>query len=466
MTMTKVISQISGSCKFLTKGGHNKLRKTITKTVLSVITLVIALLFCSKIVSANTREQGVDLSVYQGYTAVFGQKSDKFSINQIGGYYQGRFVVQPTYKSQVSSTIAQGKRAHTYIYSEFNNRAQADQMLNYYLPRVQTPKGSIVALDVESGYPTTDNIMYALNKVRKAGFTAMLYTSKSYASGRFNLQQISNSYPLWLAEYPDYQVRKQPYYAMFPSFNNVNIFQFTSTYRAGGLDGNVDLTGITKNGYNGTYKPATGGRVPTTNHPTQAVKQGQNANKTPKSAIKVGNTVKVNYSANRWSNGLGIANFVKGHSYKVIQVSGNKVLLGGIMSWINKSDVEITLTSDQTKKAEKKVVQQSSNTYYTVRSGDFASTIAQRYGITTSQLKSWNGIANINLIYPGQRLIVKKGAATTKPAQTSTGRYRIVQNGDSLSRISYLTGYSISYLQTKNHLSNPNFLRIGQRIYY
>ena len=34
----------------------------------------------------------------------------------------------------------------------------------------------------------------------------------------------------------------------------VAIYQFTSTYVAGGLDGNVDLTGITDSGYNGTNK--------------------------------------------------------------------------------------------------------------------------------------------------------------------------------------------------------------------
>lgn len=108
------------------------MKKKAIQVALSVTTLVVTLLFCSKIASANTHEQDLDLSVYQGYTAVFGQKSDRFSISQIGGYYRGSFVVQSTYKSQVSSTIAQGKRAHTYIYSEFSNREQAAQMLNYH----------------------------------------------------------------------------------------------------------------------------------------------------------------------------------------------------------------------------------------------------------------------------------------------------------------------------------------------
>lgn len=449
------------------------MKKTITKTVLSVITLVVALLFCSKIISANSI--GTDLSRYQGNYAIKATPKDDFSVSQVGGYNAYGYYDQLTYKSQVSSGIAQGLKMHSYIWMESGaNSSKAVQIVNHFLPKIQTPKGSVIAIDIEQGYSAsykkgnTNAIIAAMRRIKQAGYVPVLYTGQYYINNIAYYNQIMAQFPnsAWIAKYPTMNVTQTPDMRYAPIMNNMAAWQFTSMGRANGLDVSVDFLGIFKSGYNGTYKPATGGKVPTTNHPTQAVKQGQKANKTPKSAIKVGNTVKVNYSANRWSNGLGIPSWVKGHSYKVIQVSGNKVLLGGIMSWINKSDVEITLTSDQTKKAEKKVVQQSSNTYYTVRSGDFASTIAQRYGITTSQLKSWNGIANINLIYPGQRLIVKKGAATTKPAQTSTGRYRIVQNGDSLSRISYLTGYSISYLQTKNHLSNPNFLRIGQRIYY
>ena len=427
--------------------------KKLNKVLLSVATIFLAMLFISTNVSANSREQGVDLSVYQGYAAVFGRSNDKFSISQIGGYYRGRFVVQPTYHSQVSSTIAQGKRAHTYIYSEFSNNWQADQMLNYYLPRVQTPKGSIVALDVESGTPNTNSILYALSRIKRAGYTPMLYTSKSYASGRFNLQRISNSYPLWLAEYRDYTVMKSPDYNWFPSFNNVNIFQFTSTYRAGGLDGNVDLTGITKSGYKGYHKPANGGTVAKPVTKPSAVKQGLQANKAKKKNIKVGDTVKVNFSAKRWSNGAGIANFVKGHSYKVIQVKGNKVLLGNVMSWAKKSDVEILAKKQHTN------VSQGNSKVISVASGDTLSSIAQRNHTTVAKLQRLNNISNPNRIYPGQKLVVKKG--TSQANRTYTVSY-----GENLSTIANKLNVSVSYLANKNGIANRNLIYYGQHLRY
>lgn len=49
----------------------------------------------------------------------------------------------------------------------------------------------------------------------------------------------------------------------------------------------------------------------------------------------------------------------------------------------------------------------STKEYYTVVKGDTLSKIAKRYGTTVAQLASWNNIANVNLIYVGQKLRVK-----------------------------------------------------------
>ena len=210
-------------------------------------------------VKAAKGDQGVDWSKFQSANGKWGRADDKFSISQVGGYYNGSFVDQWTYPTQVRNTIAMGRRAHTYIYAQFSGRWQADQMLNYYLPKIQTPKGSIVMLDVESGNPDTDSVLYALKRVQDAGYTAVLYGYKNFLVNHLDLHRIASQYPLALAEYPDYNVTKRPNYNYFPSFENIGIFQFTSTYIAGGLDGDVDLTGVTDNGYkNGNaLKPKT-----------------------------------------------------------------------------------------------------------------------------------------------------------------------------------------------------------------
>ena len=286
-------------------------------------------------------QQGPDWSVYQGTNGVFGYSSDKFVISQLGGTVNGSIYEQYTYPTQVASAIAAKKRAHTYLWGEFgSSKAQAKAMLDYMLPKVQTPKGSIVALDYEdgaSGYKqaNTDAIMYALNRIKNAGYTPMLYGYLNYFNAHVYLSQISGTYKLWLGEYPDYKVTPKPNYNYFPSWENVALFQFTSTYIAGGLDGNIDLTGITDNGYTHSDNPKTN---------TSAIVTGKIAEDTPKHEIKAGDKVKVKFGAKHWSTGQNIPSWVTGKTYTVKSVIGNKVLLSGINSWIAKSNVEILQT--------------------------------------------------------------------------------------------------------------------------
>lgn len=198
-------------------------------------------------------DHGVDWAVYQGPNGKWGYANDKFAVSQIGGTTTGwNLYDQWTYGSQVKSTIAMGRRAHTYIWwQNVTTNAQADYVLNYFIPKVQTPKGSIVALDVESGAQNTAAIDHALQRIKDAGYTPVLYGYKSFLVSRTDLHYLASKYTLWLGEYPDYRVTPNPNYNYFPSFENIGIFQFTSTYIAGGLDGDIDLTGVTDNGYKG-----------------------------------------------------------------------------------------------------------------------------------------------------------------------------------------------------------------------
>lgn len=380
-------------------------------------------------------DQGVDWSKYQGNNGKWGSDDDKFSISQIGGYYNGSFIDQSTYGTQVANTIALNRRAHTYIYAQFSGRDQADQMLNYYLPKVQTPKGSIVMLDVESGSPDTDSILYALKRVQDSGFTAVLYGYRSFLTSHLDLATIAKQYPLALAEYPDYNVTKSPNYNYFPSFDNVNIFQFTSTYAAGGLDGDVDLTGITDNGYkNGNaQKPVT--NTPATTTGTQLHQNTHNY------TVESGDTLSaiashygMTVNALATLNGISNPNWI--YSGQVLRVADS-----GQGSTVSQKATTTTATAGT----------------YTVRYGDTLSAIASRYGTSTSTLASINGISNPNWIYPGQVLKISGGSST---------RAYTVRPGDTLSGIASRLGTSWTSLKAKNGISNANLIYPGQTLYY
>lgn len=264
-------------------------------------------------VKADEREFGTDTAIYQGASAQKVQASDTFSIAQVGGSVHGRLYDQWTYRSQISTGIAMRLRMHTYVWMETGGNAmQTANMLNYFLPKIQTPKGSIIALDYEDGagpsaQANTDNVLYGMRRIRDAGYTPVLYSGKYYIANHLQLDRILSEFPnsLWIASYADMQVRTRPLWGYFPSMPGVAIWQFTSTGRAGGLDYNVDLLGITKKGYKhgDAERPVT---------KPEAVKEGIQADNTPKKDITTGYTVKVNFSAKTWSNGEGIPNWVKG----------------------------------------------------------------------------------------------------------------------------------------------------------
>lgn len=398
---------------------------------------------------ADVGDQGVDWSRYQGANGIFGYGHDKFAICQIGGVAGGGMYGQSTYETQVASAIAQGKRAHTYIwYQVGGNASLGEQVLNTFLPQVQTPKGSIVALDYESGasadkQANTNAILHGMRMIKAAGYTPMYYSYKPYTVANVYVDQIIREFPnsLWMAAYPNYAVTPTPNYDVFPSMDGVAIYQFTSTYIAGGLDGNIDLTGITDNGYTKNNNPKT---------ETPAISQGQQADNTPKSDITNGDQVKVNFGANNWATGQAIPSWVKGRTYGVAQVNGNRVLLSGINSWINKSDVEVVSVSSSP-------IQAPATSTYTVKSGDTLSSIAAKFGTSFQSLASLNGLTNPNLISVGQVLQVTGSASTDSV-------YYTVKSGDTLSSIA--SRYSTSYqsIASLNGLTNPNLIYVGQKL--
>ncbi len=401
-------------------------------------------------VFAAKGDRGVDWAIYQGDQGRFGYAHDKFAIAQIGGYNANGIYEQSTYKTQVASAIAQGKRAHTYIwYDTYGNMDIAKHTMDYFLPKIQTPKGSIVALDFEHGASSdrnanTETILYGMRCIKQAGYTPMYYSYKPFTLQYVDYQRIIKEFPnsLWIAGYPSYNVTPEPLYNYFPSMDGIAIWQFTSTYIAGGLDGNVDLTGITDNGYTGSDKPETD---------TPAINAGEETSEKPKSEIKTGDTVKVNFSVKNWATGEAIPQWVKGESYKVQQVDGNKILLANILSWIDKSNVE--LLPDSTTVAE-----QPLTTTHIVQYGETLSSIATQYGTTYQDLASLNGLSNPNMIYAGQVLKVNEKVSAT--------RTYTVRSGDNLSSIASRLGTTYQALAQRNGLSNPNLIYPGQVLSY
>ncbi len=91
-----------------------------------------------------------------------------------------------------------------------------------------------------------------------------------------------------------------------------------------------------------------------------------------------------------------------------------------------------------------------------VQYGETLSSIAYQYGTDYQTLAALNGLANPNLIYPGQVLKVN-GSATS---------VYTVKYGDNLSSIAAKLGTTYQALAALNGLANPNLIYPGQTLNY
>ena len=103
-------------------------------------------------------------------------------------------------------------------------------------------------------------------------------------------------------------------------------------------------------------------------------------------------------------------------------------------------------------------IKDSSNngkTTYTVQKGDSLWVIANKYGITTEELKSYNNLTS-NLLSIGQILKIPQG-------KTSTENIYTVKKGDSLWTIANRYNTTVEKIKVLNNLTS-NLLSIGQQL--
>lgn len=99
-----------------------------------------------------------------------------------------------------------------------------------------------------------------------------------------------------------------------------------------------------------------------------------------------------------------------------------------------------------------------SHKIHAVSSGETLSSIARRYGVSVSALRTTNRISG-NVIRPGQRLRIPGTAGDDLPAAV----IYMVRQGDALSTIAQRFGTTVTKLKRANRLTN-NTLRVGQRL--
>ena len=110
---------------------------------------------------------------------------------------------------------------------------------------------------------------------------------------------------------------------------------------------------------------------------------------------------------------------------------------------------------------------------YTVVKGDSLRKIAWKLGVTFDSLIKWNSFANVNLIYPGQKIVYyteqpakENIVGDNATASDNKGRYYVVSKGDYLNKIAKKLNVTLGNILKKNIFKNINLIFPGQKIYY
>ena len=102
---------------------------------------------------------------------------------------------------------------------------------------------------------------------------------------------------------------------------------------------------------------------------------------------------------------------------------------------------------------------------YQIQRGDTLSALSRRFGTTIDALMQANPqIQNPNLIYAGQQLNLPGSGDSFEQPPSGNGAQYTVRSGDTLSAIGARFGVSYQAIASANGIANPNLIYPGQRL--
>ena len=318
--------------------------------------------------------RGIDVSQYQGNIDFDKVKKSgiKFVIIRAG---YGKYTNQkdPYFEQNYSKAKKAGLKvgAYWYSYATSSDDAVAEAQACMSVIKGKTFEYPIW-FDLEEssqfvkGTTFCSNLVKAFcNELEKNGYFAGLYISRSPLQYYIS-DDVKKRYALWIAEYGS----KCQYSGSY------GMWQYASTGKVNGINGNVDMdysyvdyaSVIKSKGKNGFKKANT----------------STNTNKKPTTTVtpvkkKTIDEIAKEVIGGKWGNGEERKKkLIKaGYDYNKVQAKVNQL------------------------------VAKNKSTTYTVRSGDMLSSIATKYKTTVDKLVKDNNIKNPNLIYAGQKIIIK-----------------------------------------------------------
>lgn len=197
---------------------------------------------------------GIDVSKWQGtinFDKLTASKKIDFMIAKSGEYWESKKAFQ--LDSQFERNYSEAKKRKipfgTYLYSYATNvekaRTEANELVRYLKKTGKTFELPIF-FDIEDNTQNSlskqdkTNICKAFGEiVQNAGYKVGIYSSKYWLMNQIDLAQIPSSYDIWVASYGTNNGSVPA--SKYEFAGNHDIWQYTSTGRIDGINGNVDF---------------------------------------------------------------------------------------------------------------------------------------------------------------------------------------------------------------------------------
>ena len=383
--------------------------------------------------SSNIIYEGIDVSQWQGNINFSEVKEAGIQIVYIKAS-EGTGYVDPYFRRNYDGATQNGLDVGFYHYLTARNQEQAIEEAEHFANVIAgTTPDCKLAMDFESfgdlSNEEINNLSFVfLRKVEElTGREMVIYSDTSNAKNIFS-RELAEQYPLWVAEYDVESPQDNG------KWNTWIGFQFTDEGIVNGIERYVDRNKFTEQIFEGK----TSDKIPE----RENIGTGENAGDTFVYTVQRGDTLsKIARNFNTTVEEIVALNNIQNPNLIYV---GQKIIIN-------------TITMNNTNLMGKKIV-------YRIQRGDTLYKIARRYGTTVNNIVRLNNIQNPNLIFAGTTIIVNVENSINNLNNYKVNIIYRVRWGDNLYRIARRYGTTVNNLVRLNNIQNPNLIYVGQRI--
>ena len=346
--------------------------------------------------------KGIDVSEFQGKIdwAKVKNSGVEFAILKLGNIYDYDANYKDSkFETNYKNAKAQGIKVGAYIYNYCNTVDTLKKGLKWAFEKLGNKKLDLpIYLDMEdkdiqgeSKATLTKQVNEFAKYVEKEGYRAGVYANVNWLKNELTPTDFNKDVSVWVAQY----------YKECQYKGDYDIWQYASDGNVSGVSGNCDVNYL---------------------YDESIIKENGSSTSDKKSVDELAEEV----IDGKWGDGKNRKTRLEkaGYDYEAVQARVNEIL-----SKPKKSITEVAKDVVNGKygndDARKKKLEAEGYDYdtvqakvnqllganvtktYTVKSGDTLSGIASKYKTTVAKLVKDNNIKNANLIYPGQKIVIK-----------------------------------------------------------